>query len=91
MKNSINHLINQASGGVEILLLARIAFRALQANPAAFVVDMIYKITDILIWPVNYIFPNIPVGGSVFDVVAVSAMIFYGVIYFLAHRLINSI
>ncbi len=91
MKNFANHFVNQIIAGAELLLLARVAFRALQANPAAFVVDIIYKITDILIAPVDYIFPNIPIGGSVFDLVAVSAMIFYAILYLIVHRIINSL
>jgi hypothetical protein len=91
MRYALNHFLNNLTAVLELLLLTRVVFRALQANPAAFIVDVIYKITDILIWPVNYIFPNIPIGGSVFDLIAVSAMIFYGVVYLILHKAVNSL
>ncbi len=89
MSATIKHLVNNIFGAIEIIFVARIAFRALQANPAALVVDIVYHLTDILISPVQYIFPNIPVGGSVFDVVAICAMIFYAIVYFLIGKLIR--
>ncbi len=91
MRNSLNHLSNNIIGILEILLLIRIAFRVLQANPAAFVVEVVYRITDAFIVPVNYIFPNIPLGASIIDIVAISAMAFYAIVFVLAHKIINSL
>lgn len=81
MRKFLKILLNNILAIVEVLLLFRVAFRALQANPAAGVVDFIYSVTDYLLMPVSYIFPNIPVGGGTLDVVAISGMIFYAIIF----------
>ena len=81
MRHFIKVLFNNLLAVAELLLLVRVILRALQANPAAGVVDFVYRWSDYLLAPVNYIFPNIPVGGSTIDLVAISGMIFYAVIF----------
>mgnify|MGYP001574004003 CR=1 FL=1 len=81
MRKFLKILLNNALAVVELLLIFRIAFRVLQANPAAGVVNFIYHWSDYVLAPVNYIFPNIPFGGSTIDVVAISGMVFYAVIF----------
>lgn len=87
MRYFFNHLVDNAASGIEIALLTRLVFRVLQANESAIIVRFIYNLTDYLIIPVDYIFPNIPVGNSIFDIVGISAMIFYAVIYLLIAKL----
>lgn len=81
MRKFIKILLNNILAILELLLIFRIAFRALQANPAAGVVNFVYTWSDYALAPVNYIFPNIPVGGGTVDVVAISGMIFYAIIF----------
>lgn len=81
MRKFLKILLNNLLAIVEVLLIFRIAFRALQANPAAGVVNFIYTVTDYLLMPVSYIFPNIPLGGGTIDIVAISGMIFYAIIF----------
>lgn len=81
MRKFIKVLLNNVLAAVELLLLASIILRALQANPAAGVVDFIYTWSGYVLQPVSYIFPNISLGGGTLDVVAISGMIFYAVIF----------
>ena len=90
MRDRLNHFINNVIGIIEILLLIRIAFRALQASDAAIIVKFVYNLTDYFLIPVNYIFPNIPVGASVIDLVAISAMVFYAILYLLIGKLLKA-
>lgn len=81
MRKFLKIFLNNLLTITEAFLFFRIAFRVLQANPAAGVVDFIYTVTDYVLMPVSYIFPNIPVGGGTIDIVAISGMIFYAVIF----------
>ncbi len=81
MRKFIKVLLNNILAILEILLIFRIIFRGLQANPGAGVVNFVYTWSDYVLKPVNYIFPNVPVGGSTIDLVAISGMIFYAVIF----------
>lgn len=90
-RNFSLRIIHNIIGIIEIALLIRVALRALQANELAFVVKLVYNVSDDLIGPVNYIFPNIPVGGSVIDIVAISAMVFYAAVYLLSDKIIKTI
>ncbi len=91
MRKFTTYILNNSLAIVEILLLVRIIFRALSANPAASIVALIYGVSDWLMSPVNYIFPNIPLfGNAVVDVVALSAMLFYFVIYTLIVKILRA-
>ena len=83
MHKFFNYILNNAFGLVELLLLIRIIMSALGANGAAAIVAAIYSWSDALLQPVQYIFPNIIIGGGAIDSVAISGMIFYAIIYFI--------
>lgn len=77
-------IVNDLFGTLEMALLIRIILRFFAANPATPFVHLVYSVTDFLLGPVNYIFPNQPViGAGVFDVVAIAGMIVYAIIFFL--------
>ncbi|KKU91800.1 MAG: hypothetical protein UY23_C0001G0406 [Candidatus Jorgensenbacteria bacterium GW2011_GWA1_48_11] len=69
---------------VEVILALRLVLKFLTANPDAWIVNLLYQTTQILIWPFNFIFPNAYLGRHLFDVVALSAMIGYLILFFLA-------
>ena len=61
----------------ELILFLRLVLKFLGANSYAFVVKELYKLTDVMIWPVNSIFPNFYWGERLVDAVAISAMVGY--------------
>lgn len=83
MRRFIRVLLNNAFGLVGLSLLVRITLRALSANPYATAVALIYTWTDWLLAPVAYIFPNLAVGGGTIDVVALSGIALYALLFFL--------
>ncbi|MDO8585370.1 MAG: YggT family protein [bacterium] len=89
MRKFIKILLNNVLAILELLLVFRVIFRGLQANPAAGVVNFVYTWSDYVLAPVNYIFPSVPVGGSTIDLVAISGMIFYGVIFGIALKVLR--
>ncbi len=62
----------------------RIVLKFLAANPIAVIVDLVYKVSDIVIYPWSGIFKNAYLtGGGMVDVVAISAMIGYPVLVYI--------
>lgn len=73
----------------EVLLALRVALRFLAANPQAVIVDLVYKVSDIIIYPFSGIFKNVVLAsGGVVDVVAISAMIGYPILVYILLELI---
>ncbi len=66
----------------EFLLALRFAMKFLSANVSSFVIDYLYRLTDILIWPFNFIFPNLAWQNHLVDMIAVSAMSGYLIAFF---------
>ncbi len=77
-------------GLFEVLLAIRLVLRFLDANPAAGIVDLVYKLTEVIILPFKGIFANIYLsGGGVLDTVTLSAMIGYPVIAYILVELLQ--
>lgn len=77
-------------GLFEVLLAGRVILKFLAANPKAPVVDALYRITDSVVMPFSGIFSNSRIsGGGIIDFVAISAMIGYPIIVYIALELIN--
>jgi len=69
---------------VESLLLLRLVLKFLNANTEAFIVFALYWLTDILVWPYKFIFPNFYWRDYLVDLVAISAMVGYVITFFIA-------
>src|SRR3989338_1911718 len=92
LKHAVVRYVNYFLGAFEALLAARLVLRLLGASPQAAIVNGIYRLTDIIIGPFAGIFSNVNFGnGSIFDVVAVSAMIGYPILVYLIMELIHLI
>lgn len=61
----------------EFFLFLRLILKFLNASGEAFAVKNLYKYTDILVWPFNFIFPNFYVSEKLIDMVTISAMVGY--------------
>jgi hypothetical protein len=76
-------------GLTESVIVVRMIMRFFSASPAAPAVSFVYRLTDWLLHPVNFIFPNVVVGTGVFDVVALVGLVFYAVIFLVILRLVR--
>lgn len=88
--HSFARYIRYFLGLFEVLLALRVALRFLAANPQAVIVDLVYKLSDIVIYPFSGIFKNAYLaGGGVVDVVAISAMIGYPILVYIILELVH--
>lgn len=86
---SLARYIKYFLGLFEVLLAARVVLKFLAANPKAVIVDLVYKVSDIIIYPWSGIFKNAYLtGGGVVDVVAISAMIGYPILVYIILEII---
>jgi len=70
-------------GLLEIFLFIRFLLRFLGASQNAIAVNLIYKYSDILIFPFKFIFPDIALPRNfLIDTATVSAMIGYAILAF---------
>jgi YggT family protein len=81
IRNIITYIVNIALGIVTFFLGFRILLELFAANAAAPFAAWIYSVSDALISPFAAMFPNLVVGGtgSVFDIVALIALIVYAI------------
>lgn len=89
MRRFIRIILNNVFGLVGLSLFVRITLRALSANAYAPVVSFIYRWTDWLLAPVNYIFPNLSVGGGTIDIVALSGIALYALFFFIVIKFLR--
>lgn len=86
---SLARYIKYFLGLFEVLLAVRIVLKFLAANPKAVIVDLVYKMSDIIIYPFSGIFKNAYLtGGGIVDVVAISAMIGYPILVYIIVEII---
>lgn len=71
---------------IEILLVIRFVLKLLQANPEAFFTNLMYSVSDILVYPFVAVFQNTSVADSVFEWTTLLAMFVY---WLLAIAIIN--
>lgn len=78
------HYLKYLLGFAEILLGIRVALRFLLANPYAIIVELLYRLTDIVMTPFRNIFSDLVLSnGSVVDLAALSAMVGYPIAVYL--------
>ncbi len=91
-KKPVIKFVRYVLGFFELFLGLRLILRLLGANPSTPIVDFLYTITDMIIYPFQGIFSNVRFsGGGVLDVVAVTSMIGYPIIFYLLIELLNVI
>ncbi len=86
----ILYLVKRLFYLTEIFLFLRLILKFLGANPQTLVVDLIYKGSDVLVSPFNFIFPNINwPEGYLIETATISAMIGYALAFFVLLRLLQ--
>ena len=89
-KHALIRFLQYLLGLFEVLLAIRLVLRFLDANPAAGIVELVYKITEVIILPFKGIFANIYLsGGGILDTVTISAMIGYPIIAYIIIELLQ--
>ena len=86
----ISSLVQKLFTLVELFLFLRLTLKFLSANPETLVTNFIYKYSDILVSPFNFIFPNIywP-AGRLIEIATISAMIGYALIAFIIFQVLR--
>ena len=74
---------------VELFLFLRLLLKFLGASPEAFVVNLIYKYSDILISPFSFIFQDVYWSRRVIELATISAMIGYVIFIFVVFKLLS--
>jgi len=84
------YLIKRLLSLAELFLFLRLILKFLGANPQALVVNLIYKWSDILVSPFDFIFSDIywP-AGYLIETATISAMIGYALTVFILLRLLR--
>jgi hypothetical protein len=73
----------------ELFIFLRLLLRFLLAAPQSFVVALIYEVTDNILFPFRGIFQDITVIGRPLDIIAISGMIGYVLVYFILARILS--
>ena len=74
----VTRVLWYATGIVEVVLALRLASLLLGANEAAPIIALLYRVTDAILVPFAGIFGSVALGGgSVLDLVALTAMVGY--------------
>ena len=89
LANRLSRLVLLIGGVIVILLLMRIVFVALGANPDNQFAELIYHITDVLVAPFAGILNYQNVGRAALDVPAVVALIVYAIVAAIIARLLR--
>lgn len=74
---------------VEFFLFLRLLLKFLNASPKALVINLIYKYSDILVSPFNFIFPDIWIKGRLIEAATISAIIGCGVVVLIVFQLLR--
>lgn len=83
------YIIKRLLSLFEIFLFLRLSLKFLDANPQALVVNLIYRYSNILVSPFNFIFPNFYWRGYFIETATISAMIGYALVVFIIFRLLR--
>jgi hypothetical protein len=90
MRVALYQIVQWISRTFTGLLAIRLVLRFFSANPVAPAVAWLYDLTGWMLRPVDFIFPNVPVGSGVFDVVAIVGIVFYLIIFAVLLSIIRS-
>lgn len=73
----------------EFFLFLRLLLKFLNANPQTVVVNLIYKYSDILVSPFDFIFKNIYWGKYLIEMSTISAMAGYALLAFILFKILR--
>lgn len=85
----IFYFVKRALFLLEIFLFLRLMLKFFDADPKALVVNLIYKGSDILIWPFKFIFPNIYWNERLIETSTISAMVGYALVVYIFFQLLK--
>ncbi|MFQ5721639.1 MAG: hypothetical protein ACE5GI_04035 [Candidatus Aminicenantales bacterium] len=90
MYSIISEVVSRLLGLVELLLFLRLTLKFFNASPRAFIVNLIYKYTGILVSPFEFIFPDIywP-KGYLIETATISAMLGYWILVLIFFQLLR--
>jgi len=71
---------NFVFGLIAIFLSLRFFFKLSSANPGTWIVQFVYSVSDVLMYPFQYIFPTRQVDGSIFEWSVFAALILYSIL-----------
>ncbi len=74
---------------LEVFLFSRFLLKFLDASPKAIIVGIIYKTTDVIIFPFKFIFPNIYWKNYFIEAATLSAMLGYALAVFIIFKLLR--
>jgi uncharacterized protein YggT (Ycf19 family) len=75
-------------GILEALIALRIVLKLMAANPASPIAALIYRITDLFLWPFSGLTATPAFGGMVLELSSFIAMVVYALIAWAIERLI---
>jgi hypothetical protein len=82
-------VVKRLLGLLEFFLFLRFLLKFLNASPRAIVVNFIFKYSDIIISPFNFIFPNILWRNYLIEFTTIAAMIGYFILVFFIFRILR--
>jgi hypothetical protein len=71
----------------ELFMFLRLVLKFLGANPETLVVGLIYKYSSVFVYPFLFIFPNSDWKGYMIEIATVSAIVGYGIMFFIIIQL----
>lgn len=87
---TITRYLKYVLGFAEVLLAFRVLLMFLEASAIAPIVELLYRVTDIIIVPFSGIFRDIVLqNGSIIDLNALSAMVGYPIILYVLIELLH--
>ncbi|MFH1036696.1 MAG: hypothetical protein V1756_01330 [Patescibacteria group bacterium] len=89
ISSAISSLVAKLFFLLEFFLFLRLLLKFLGANPATPVVSLLYKYSDIVVYPFNSIFQNIFWKGHFVEIVTIATMAGYAVVVFILSRLLK--
>jgi len=85
----VSRLIKKIVFIIEILLFLRLLTKFSNANPETPIVSLIYKCTNIIVWPFRLIFPDIYWQNHLVEITTIIAMIGYAIAVFIIFQVIQ--
>jgi hypothetical protein len=87
---TITRYLKYVLGFAEVLLAFRVLLMFLEANAIAPIVELLYKVTDVIMVPFTGIFRDIVLtNGSIIDLDALSTMVGYPIILYILVELLH--
>lgn len=89
MAYTISQFIWLAFGILEGLIILRIVLRLIAANPANPFANLVYRVTDVFLWPFFGLTAQPSAGGIVLELSSIIALIVYALLGWVLVKLVN--